>query len=144
MPGPEVERLVARVRQRARKQLERLELAETGADYELFRRAQSLAGRYLPEALPKLRSAAWSVQQSKRWGSCSGHSGDVRISDRLRPLPRFVVDHVLVHELAHLLEPNHSPRFYRLVAAYPLAERARGFLLAIDLGFSSTAYTYGS
>jgi predicted metal-dependent hydrolase len=40
---------------------------------------------------------------------------------------------VIVHELAHLLEPNHGKRFKSLVHRYPLAERAIGFLIAIEM-----------
>lgn len=50
------------------------------------------------------------------------------MSDRLREMPDWVVDYVLVHELAHLLEPNHSPRFWAWVDRYPRAERAKGYL----------------
>jgi hypothetical protein len=44
-----------------------------------------------------------------------------------------------VHELAHLVEANHSPAFNALVARYPLAERARGFLMAISFGDTGVA-----
>jgi predicted metal-dependent hydrolase len=52
----------------------------------------------------------------------------IRLSHRLRPMPVWVLDYVLVHELAHLVEPTHSTAFWRLVARYPDAERAKGFL----------------
>jgi hypothetical protein len=46
-------------------------------------------------------------------------------------MPGWVVDYVLVHELAHLLVPGHGPRFWELVSGYPKAERARGYLEGI-------------
>lgn len=45
-------------------------------------------------------------------------------------MPGFVLDYILMHELAHLLQPNHSPDFWALVNRYPLTERARGYLMA--------------
>jgi predicted metal-dependent hydrolase len=56
--------------------------------------------------------------------------GVVRVSTRLAGFPAWVVDYVLVHELAHLVEPSHGPAFWALVNRYRRAERARGFLLA--------------
>jgi hypothetical protein len=50
------------------------------------------------------------------------------MSRRLQELPSWVQDYVLVHELVHLLVPGHGPKFWALVARYPRAERARGFL----------------
>ena len=97
------------------------------SDEALFRRATELSRTYLGgRAVPG--SVAWSSRQGKRWGSCTTVDRSIRISDRLQGMPAWVLDYVLVHELAHLLHAGHSPRFWAEVAAYPHAERARGFL----------------
>ena len=70
------------------------------------------------------------TNQHTRYGSCSPAEGTIRISADLAGMPGWVRDYVLVHELAHLLEANHSPAFWSLVNRYPLAERARGYLMA--------------
>jgi predicted metal-dependent hydrolase len=71
---------------------------------------------------------AWSDAQGRRWGSCTVGTGAIRVSSRLRPFPSYVLDYVLVHELAHLLVADHSREFWELVARFPQTERARGFL----------------
>jgi len=68
-----------------------------------------------------------------RWGSCTIDSGVVRLSSKLREFPAWVVDYVIVHEMAHLRYRSHGPRFWALVNRYQLTERARGFLIAVDL-----------
>lgn len=100
-------------------------------------RAAGLARRH---GLPQPTSVRWSGSQLSRWGSCSPGRGDIRVSERLAPFPPWVLDYVLVHELAHLVEPNHSPAFWRLVARYPKAERARGFLIAKGLETDEDAH----
>ena len=55
------------------------------------------------------------------------------MSSRLAAFPSWVLDYVLVHELAHLLVEHHGPQHDDLVNRFPLAERARGFLVAKDL-----------
>jgi hypothetical protein len=94
-----------------------------------MRRAVELHARYLGGvAAAELTSVAWVGNQHRRWGSCTPATGAIRLSDRLRPLPDWVVDYVLLHELAHLVEPSHSSRFWELVGAYPRSERAKGYL----------------
>lgn len=100
---------------------------ERSASVDLPGRGRSLARRY---GLPEPVDVRWVDNQRHRWASCTVERGDIRVSRRLADFPPWVLDYVLVHELAHLVEPNHSPAFWRLVDRYPLAERARGYLLA--------------
>ena len=66
--------------------------------------------------------------QATRWGSCST-TGTLSFSWRLIFAPPFVLDYVAAHEVAHLLEMNHGPRFWRLMRdAVPGMERARVWL----------------
>ena len=67
-------------------------------------------------------------------GSCTAAERSIRISNRLASMPGWVLDSVLVHELAHLDEPNHGPRFKALVDRYQLTERAKGYLMAMSDG----------
>jgi predicted metal-dependent hydrolase len=75
-----------------------------------------------------------------RWASCTPATRTIRLSQRLKELPEWVQDYVLVHELAHLLVPGHGPRFWALVERYPRTARARGYLdgvsAAAGLGFA--------
>jgi hypothetical protein len=82
-------------------------------------------------------SVRWVDNQQHRWGSCTPDNGTIRISTRLKGLPEWVINYVIIHELAHLLVPSHGPEFWALVEQYPKAERARGFLE----GFSAAAHT---
>ena len=92
-------------------------------------RARELAARF---GLPEPRSIRWSSRQRLRWGSCTAASGDIRISARLASAPPWVLDHVIVHELAHLVVADHSPEFWKLVNQDPNAQRAEGYLLALS------------
>jgi hypothetical protein len=97
---------------------------------DIAARARALARRY---ELPLPRRVEWSDRQQSRWGSCDPGDGYIRVSRRLAAFPTWVLDYVLVHELAHLAVPDHGPRFQALVARYPRTERAVGFLIAKDL-----------
>jgi len=96
-------------------------------DVELMERAMELSHRYLDgRAVPS--SVRWVGNQRSRWGSCTPEDRTIRISSMLRGMPVWVVDYILVHELAHLLEPGHNAAFWKLVDRYPKTERARGYL----------------
>jgi predicted metal-dependent hydrolase len=92
--------------------------------------ARRLARRY---DLPQPTEVRWVDNQLSRWGSCTPADGTIRVSSRLAAWPRWVLEYVLVHELAHLVEVSHGPAFHALVARYPKAERATGFLIAKGL-----------
>jgi predicted metal-dependent hydrolase len=102
-----------------------------GAD-TLEERATALSERYL-DGLAQPTSVVWSARQNTRWGSCTPADGTIRLSTRLQGMPDWVVDYVLVHELAHLLQPGHDPAFWALVGRYPRTERARGFLEGVAM-----------
>jgi predicted metal-dependent hydrolase len=108
----------------------KLERQHTAKAVDLPARAAELARRY---DLPTPRSIRFVGNQVSRWGSCSPSSGEIRISDRIASFPAWVLDAVIVHELAHLVEANHSPAFHALADRYPKQERAYGFLLAMQL-----------
>ena len=104
------------------------------SDETLAARASALARRY---RLPEPASIRWAANQNSRWGSCTIDDRSVRLSTALVDYPAWVVDYVIVHELAHLIEAGHGPRFWEIVRRYPRAERARGFLIAKELDAAS-------
>ena len=101
-------------------------------DETLEERAQQLNVKYFDGSL-RWNSVRYVTNQNSRFGSCTPADGTIRLSHRLATMPAWVRDYVLVHELAHLLEANHGPRFWQLVNRYPLTERARGYLMALGM-----------
>jgi len=101
-------------------------------DASLETRARELNRRYFGGKLT-WGSIRYVTNQNKRFGSCTPSYGTVRISHRVADMPAWVRDYVIVHELAHLVEPNHSRAFWDLVSRYPKTERARGYLIAIGM-----------
>jgi len=118
-----VDKMVARLEQR--------DSRRKPSDAGLARRAADLSSRYLDDrAVPS--SVRWVDNQQARWGSCSIDDGSIRLSRRLQGMPAWVIDYVLVHELAHLVVPGHGRDFWRLVERYPRTERARGYLEGVS------------
>jgi len=110
-----VERLAARERRRR------------PSDQALHARALELSAAYLGgQAVPA--SVRWATNQSTRWGSATLPDGAIRISDRVQGMPPWVLDYVLLHELAHLIHAGHGKDFWALLDGYPHRDRARGFL----------------
>lgn len=118
-----VARMVERLERRRRRQ--------RPSDTELAARAERLSQRYL-EGRVRPSAVAWVSNQRTRWGSCTPATGSIRISDQVRGMPGWVLDYVLVHELAHLLVAGHGPEFWAWVERYPHTTRARGFLEGVS------------
>jgi hypothetical protein len=108
----------------------KLERQHAATEVDLSRRAAELSARY---DLPRPASIRWVTNQQQRWGSCTPSTGEIRISDRIAAFPGWVLDAVIVHELAHLVHLHHSPEFWALANRYPKTERAYGFLIAKQL-----------
>jgi predicted metal-dependent hydrolase len=113
-----------------RRLLRQYERKRNKNDVSLSERAKILAGRY---GLERPTSIEWSDRQKTRWGSCSVQSGAIRISTEVKGFPTWVIDYVVMHELAHLSYAGHGARFWALVERYPKTERAIGFLIAKGL-----------
>ena len=100
-------------------------------DAALAARAAQLSRRHLEgRAVPS--SVRWVGNQRRRWGSCTPADGTIRLSDRLVPMPEYVVDYVLLHELVHLLVADHGPAFDAWMRGYPRLLEARAFLAGVD------------
>ena len=128
MSEAELRPIIDKLQQRWQKRQARSKLD----DEALRRRAQELNRQYFKGKL-KWQSIKWVTNQNSRFGSCTPTDGTIRLSHRLAGMPAFVRDYVIVHELAHLAEPNHGPKFWELVYQYPKTERARGYLMAVGL-----------
>ncbi|MBY9075468.1 M48 family metallopeptidase [Nocardioides sp. WL0053] len=109
------------------KRLEKSDQRRRPSDSGLKRRAVGLSDRYL-SGLARPDTVRWVDNQNSRWGSCTPSDRSIRLSRRLQGMPSWVIDYVLVHELAHLIEAGHTPAFWEWVDRYPKAERAKGFL----------------
>jgi len=108
----------------------RMERRLEAQEVDLVARATVLAARHGLEIPASIR---WVENQEWRWGSCTPAERTIRISSRVARYPAWVLDYVIVHELAHLSVAGHGPSFWALVARYPRTERARGFLMAKGL-----------
>jgi len=94
--------------------------------------ARELNEKYFQNKL-KINSIEYVTDQNSKFGCCNYSSAQIRISHRIGLMPEWVRDYVIIHELAHLVEPNHSSAFWDIVRRYKLAERARGYLMAVGM-----------
>jgi predicted metal-dependent hydrolase len=112
------------------RRLERRAERSRPSDERLQQHASKLNTRHFGGAL------SWTsigfAEMERLWGSCTFTDGAIRIARRAASLPDWVLDYLLVHELAHLVHSDHGPEFHELENRYPLTERAKGYLLALD------------
>lgn len=111
--------------------LERSERRKRRSDAQLMGRARELCRDYLHDKV-RPSSVRWVENMTSRWASCTTTTREIRLSHRLQGMPAWVVDYVLLHELAHLIEPGHNKRFWHWVDRYPQAERAKGYLEGVS------------
>lgn len=111
------------------------EAKERLTDQQLHERALELLTRYLPEFEITPASVTWRAM-NERWGSCTTVDRTIRISDRLNGAPDYVVDYLLVHELIHLMIPDHGAGFEGLLARYEASDRASAYLDGYEAGSS--------
>ena len=109
------------------------EAREKLTDTQLHNRAELLLHKYLPEFTISPASVTWR-SMNERWGSCTTVDRTIRISDRLNGAPEYVVDYLLVHELIHLMIPDHGTEFENLLSRFEAAERANAYLDGYEAG----------
>ena len=105
---------------------------QSASQEQLAIRAQQISVKYLGTDVFKTHkvpvTVRWVTNQNSRWGSCTPSEGTIRLSHRLQSMPQYVIDCVLLHELAHLLVADHGPKFKALIARHPEYARASAFL----------------
>jgi len=106
--------------------------SRTKSDSWLMQRAQELNDKYFDGTLDF--SIKYVTNQKSRFGSCTSMDRTIRISEQVRSMPTWVQDYVIIHELTHLMFPDHSKEFWAKVNSYPYSERAKGYLIALDSG----------
>lgn len=127
MTTAEEQHWVAEMQRRLRRSENSRRSPARKSDDALLTRCGELAARYLDDDATPV-SVRWVAPMRTRWASCTPGDGTIRVSRRLRDAPSWVLDYVLVHELAHLRVPGHNAEFWRLVRRYPKTERAIGYL----------------
>lgn len=104
-------------------------ISDTTVDLEQL--AQQLNRKFLG-GKGSWESIKWVSNMTGRWGSCTAasaqHGARIRISDVLKSVPAYVLQAVVLHEVAHTIQANHGPEFQRLLQAFPQLARAEGFL----------------
>ncbi len=129
-PQREIDRHVADIISEVKRRRARV---RARADADLQALGEEINRRYFGGEID-WHSIRWVSNMRRRLGSCTNGGptdGDIRISDRIRGWPGWVIEYVVAHELAHRKHANHSQAFWAYLQRYPHTERARGFLLGV-------------
>ena len=103
------------------------EAAATMSEEGLFGRVDELLTELAPEISLRPSSINWRGMR-ERWGSCTSTDRTIRISDRLKGAPDYVLDYVLFHEAIHLQYFDHGAEFKALLSRFPLEAQAEAYL----------------
>src|SRR5215212_1260482 len=118
MSDPQIEQLINQIIPRIVRQRKR---ATRQNDVNLAARAAAINSQYFDGEL-SWHTIRWVSNMKNRLGSCTtggSTDGDIRLSDRMRNWPTYVIDYVLAHEICHRKYPNHSPDFWAYLSRYP-------------------------
>ena len=103
------------------------EAAATISQERLSSRVDELLTEFAPEISLRPSSITWKGMR-ERWGSCTSTDRTIRISDRLKGAPNYVLDYVLFHEAIHLQFFDHGAEFKALLSRFPLEAQAEAYL----------------
>ncbi len=103
------------------------EAAATMSEERLSSRVDELLTELAPEISLRPSSITWRGMR-ERWGSCTSTDRTIRISDRLKGAPDYVLDYVLFHEAIHLQFFDHGAEFKALLSRFPLEAQAEAYL----------------
>ncbi len=133
-PKRQIPDLLKQITQRLDKHIKQ---AKRRTDADLQARAEEINKKYFGGQI-EWKAIRWVGNMNTRLGSCTNGGstdGHIRISDKIKDWPQWVVDYVIAHELVHRLHSDHSKAFWTtLTEGYPKTERARGFIQG--LGFA--------
>ncbi len=115
----------------ARRLLRRARAHEVNAAEDALALARRVATRFA--APPEVAAVRFVTTQQACWGSYSPATRTIRLNATLRQMPRWVLEYVVAHELAHAVHPNHSPAFWALLRQVaPNTDRAKAFLHGVS------------
>jgi predicted metal-dependent hydrolase len=133
MPVKEEQKWIDKMVQRHKQWEQKKTLKES--DGWLQSRAEELNKKYFDGTLTY--SIRFVTNQHARYGSCTSMDKTIRISNQVKTMPVWVQDYIILHELTHLLYPDHSKKFWETVNQYKYAERAKGYLIALGANINA-------
>jgi predicted metal-dependent hydrolase len=115
----------------ARRLVRRVRARQVNAEEDALALAHRVAARF--PSKPEIAQVLFVTTQESRWGSYSAATGTIRLNAALREMPRWVLEAVVAHELAHVTHLDHSPAFWKLLRKVcPDTDRARAFLAGVS------------
>lgn len=115
----------------ARRLVRRVHALKINGEEDALALAQQVAARF--PVVPDVAHVRFVTTQEARWGSYSSRTRTVRLHASLRQMPRWVLEAVIAHELAHVIHLDHSPAFWELLRRVcPDTDRANAFLQGVS------------
>jgi predicted metal-dependent hydrolase len=115
----------------ARRLVRRARARQINIEDDALALANKIAARFPNK--PSIAQVQFVTTQEARWGSYSTATRTIRLNAALREMPRWVLEAVVAHELAHISHHDHSPAFWALLrSVYPATDRADAFLAGVS------------